>query len=215
MANKLRDAWEARVMPLHLIRHAAVVAACALCPSLTWAQSAMPMSVSSLPSGYRINPGDLLEIHVWGDERLQRQVKVLPDGTIAFPLIGQILAQGFLPRDLEAVISHGLKEQYRGQVPQVTVSVVSPAGLQFSIMGRVKSPGTFTPGRYVNVVEALTLAGGPNEFANLDNVVIIRKSGEQLRSIRVKMSRLLRGGISAADQSNNITIQPGDVIIVP
>ena len=102
---------------------------------------------------------------------------------MAFPLVGQIKVQGFLPSEVEALITNGLSAQYVGAVPQVTVSVVAAAGMQFSVMGRVKSPGTFSPGRYINVLEALSMAGGPAEFANLDNVLIIRKSNEQLTTL--------------------------------
>ena len=80
-------------------------------------------------SEYRINAGDELEVYVWGEERLQRAVKVLPDGTIAFPLVGQVVAQGLLPQDLERAISARLEGQYRGQVPQVTVSVAAPRAM--------------------------------------------------------------------------------------
>ena len=166
---------------------------------------------------YRINAGDQLEIYVWGEERLQREVKVLPDGTIAFPLVGQIRAQGALPSEIEALISNGLKTQYRGEVPQVTVSVAAPSGMQFSVMGRVKSPGTFTPGRYVNVLEALSMAGGPNEFANLDNVLIIRKAGDQLDTFRVRIAPLFKSGADNGDvlRANIQRLQSGDTVIVP
>ena len=76
---------------------------------------------------YRINAGDEIEVMVWGDERLQRVVRVLPDGTFAFPLVGQIVAAGQLPSDLERIISAALRPQYRGAVPQVTVSVKNPS----------------------------------------------------------------------------------------
>lgn len=167
---------------------------------------------------YRVNAGDELEIYVWGEERLQRAVKVLPDGTLAFPLVGQIMAKGLLPQDLEQVISERLRDQYRGEVPQVTVSVVSPAGLQFSVIGRVRGPGTFTPGRYVNVLEALSMAGGPTEFANLDNVVIIRKVGDELRAFRLQVGSVVKGNVSSRDDgtlSSIIRIESGDTVIVP
>jgi len=168
-------------------------------------------------SEYRINAGDELEVYVWGEERLQRAVKVLPDGTIAFPLVGQVVAQGLLPQDLERAISERLEGQYRGQVPQVTVSVAAPSGMQFSVMGRVKAPGTFTPGRYVNVLEALSMAGGPNEFANLDNVLLIRKVGDRLQSFRLRLSDVFRGGanLDPAALASIASIQPGDTVIVP
>ncbi|MFN3620502.1 polysaccharide biosynthesis/export family protein [Sphingorhabdus sp.] len=190
-----------------------------LFPSQAMAQtaSAPGARVAGPAADYRINAGDQLEIYVWGEERLQREVKVLPDGTIAFPLVGQIRAQGALPSEIEARISNGLKAQYRGEVPQVTVSVAAPSGMQFSVMGRVKSPGTFTPGRYVNVLEALSMAGGPNEFANLDNVLIIRKVGDQLDTFRVRIAPLFKSGADNSDvlRANIQRLQSGDTVIVP
>ncbi|WP_293847376.1 polysaccharide biosynthesis/export family protein [Sphingopyxis sp.] len=173
-------------------------------------------TATSAASTYRINAGDELEIYVWGEERLQRKVKVLPDGTMAFPLVGQIKVQGFLPSEVEALITNGLSAQYVGAVPQVTVSVVAAAGMQFSVMGRVKSPGTFSPGRYINVLEALSMAGGPAEFANLDNVLIIRKSNEQLTTLNVRLAPLFKTGVDEKDvaRANILRIETGDTVIV-
>ena len=163
---------------------------------------------------YMINPGDEIEIYVWGEERLQRQVRILPDGSFAFPLVGRVVAAGKAPGQIETEISQGLKTQYRGEVPQVTVSVKSPSGMTFSMVGRVKSPGNFTPGRYLNVMEAIALSGGPDEFANLDNVTIIRKVGTGIALIKLRLSAAFKG-------SPNITaemlpqIETGDTVIVP
>lgn len=166
---------------------------------------------------YRVNPGDDLEIYIWGEERLQRTVRVLPDGTFAFPLVGQLVAQGKLPQELEAVISERLKDQYRGQVPQVTVSVKAPSGLQFSVLGRVKSPGTFSPGRYITVLEALSLAGGPADFANLNEILLIRKRGGQVVATHIRLSSLFKSGATAADVDKAAIppLETGDTIIVP
>ncbi|MEH6757976.1 MAG: polysaccharide biosynthesis/export family protein [Parasphingorhabdus sp.] len=185
--------------------------------ALAEADPQIQQSASAGVSAYRINAGDELSIYVWGEERLQRAAKVLPDGTIAFPLVGQIVAQGRLPSEIETLISNGLKDQYRGEVPQVTVSVVSPNGMQFSVMGRVKSPGTFTPGRYVNVLEALSMAGGPNEFANLDNILIIRKVGDKLDSFRVQLAPLFKVGADDKDvaRANIQRLETGDTVIIP
>lgn len=210
------------------IRLPVAIAAAATMASMAQAQSApspvdaprpaaagKPVAATAA-STYRINAGDELEVYVWGEERLQRKVKVLPDGTIAFPLVGQIKVQGYLPSEVEASITNGLSAQYVGAVPQVTVSVVVPSGMQFSVMGRVKSPGTFTPGRYVNVLEALSMAGGPAEFANLDNVLIIRKSGAQLSALSVRLTPLFKLGTDAKDVAggNILQIETGDTVIV-
>lgn len=209
-----------RALTEHFIYTALAAAAAALAVPAAAQSQAAPTAVTTAetgqPSAYRINSGDTLEIYVWGEERLQRTVNVLPDGTVAFPLVGQIRAQGMLPQQLEAQIRAGLRDQYRGEVPQVTVSV-APTGLQFSVMGRVRAPGSFQPGRYVNVLEALSLAGGPNEFADLDNVVIIRKAGDGVRTLRVRMAPLFRSGVSTTDvqRANLIRLESGDTVIVP
>jgi polysaccharide biosynthesis/export protein len=172
---------------------------------------------SPAPSSvYQINAGDELEIYVWGEERLQRLVRVLPDGTIGFPLVGQLVVQGRTLAELESMISDRLRTQYRGQVPQVTASVKAPMGLQFSVMGHVKTAGTFSPGRYVNVLEALSLAGGPAEFANLDNVIIIRKVGDRIVTLRARLGNVFRGAAGTSlDNAAIQRIQSGDTVIVP
>jgi len=174
-----------------------------------------PAFAQAAASAYRINPGDEVEVLVWGDERLQRVLRVLPDGTFAFPLVGQVVAAGKLPADLERVISAGLKGQYRGEVPSVTVSVKSPSGFQFSVIGKVKSPGAFTPGRYVNALEALSIAGGPSEFAQTSNIRIIRKEGNQLRVIPVRIVNVLRGDTSRLGSEEIPQIVSGDTLVVP
>lgn len=163
---------------------------------------------------YRINPGDELEVSVWGDERLQRSTRVLPDGTFAFPLIGQILAAGRLPVELERIVTTGLQPQYKGRVPQVTVSVKNPAGFQFSVIGKVRGPGTFTPGRYLNALEALSIAGGPSEFADLQNIRVIRKAGGGLQTLRLHLRDVLKG-VGSVRASDVPAIASGDTLVVP
>lgn len=181
------------------------------------APAAQSSPAVSAPRAYRINPGDELAVSVWGEERLQLQVKVLPDGTFSFPLVGRVVAQGYLPSEIEDLITAGLRDQYRGQVPQVTVSVAATSGMQFSVVGRVNSPGTFTPGRYVNILEALSMAGGPAEFANLDSILIVRKVGDQLTPVRLRLRAVFERGADSNDlaRANIIEIVSGDTVIVP
>lgn len=185
---------------------AAACVAAATVPQAGWAQGAPALRP------YRINPGDELEVYVWGEERLSRDIKVLPDGTISFPLVGQVSAVGKLPHDVEAEITAGLRPKYRDTVPQVTVSVKNAVGMQFSIVGKVRSPGAFTTGRYINVLEALALAGGPAEFADTGGVRIARKNGQV---IRVRLGDALKGNISDRDLAGLPQIESGDTVIVP
>jgi polysaccharide biosynthesis/export protein len=181
-------------------------------PSVACAQQQRPVA-----QPYRINAGDEIEIYVWGEERLQRTVRVLPDGSFAFPLVGQVMAADRLPAEIEAQISKGLAPQFRDQVPQVTISVKQPSGYRFSVVGKVRSPGSFSPGTYVNVLEAVAFAGGPTEFADTANVVILRKNGSALSPIKVKLSDVLRGNASGRDvlEKGVPELRSGDTVIVP
>jgi polysaccharide export outer membrane protein len=181
----------------------------------TAVQAAQPGPGAPVSTPYRINAGDELEILVWGDERLQRTVLVLPDGTFAFPLVGQVNAAGHLPAEIERVITVGLQPQYKGPVPQVTVSVKRASGYQFSVVGKVRNPGTFTPGRYVNALEALAVAGGPAEFANTGSAKIIRKAGDQLFILPVRLQDALRGDTSRLGPNEIPRIESGDTLVVP
>lgn len=179
------------------------------------AQLSVPPAATVSATPYRVNPGDELEILVWGDERLQRNVLVLPDGTFAFPLVGQVNAAGRLPSEIERVITTGLQPQYKGPVPQVTVSVKKASGYQFSVIGKVRSPGTFTPGRYVNALEALAIAGGPSEFANTGGARLVRKVGNQMVVIPLRLQDALRGDSSRLTPNDIPRIESGDTLVVP
>lgn len=166
-------------------------------------------------AAYRINPGDELEVYVWGEDRLRRVVKVLPDGSFSYPLVGRVEAAGKLPSELEQVITRGLASQFREQVPQVTVSITAPSGFSFSVMGKVRSPNTFAPGKYVNVLEAIGLAGGPSEFAQTNDVVVLRKQNGGVTPIRVRLTDALRGNANARDLASLPVLQAGDTVVVP
>ena len=187
------------------------------------AAAAAPRTPAPVPaatgasSTYRISPGDQLEIYVWGDERLQRALSVLPDGSFAFPLAGTVMAAGRAPTDVEAELSKMLAPQYKGVPPQVTVSVRQPSGMQISVIGKVRGPGTFSPTRYVSVLGALALAGGPTDFADVGNIVILRREGDHTNVIRAHLSSILKGKPSPEDLSTSSVPQlmAGDTVIVP
>ena len=200
-----------------IIAAVAIAALSGFSPILSSSATAQnaPRTLANDPT-YRINAGDELEIYVWGDERLQRSLRVLPDGTFAFPLVGTVQAASRTPTDIEAELSKRLADQYKGQPPQVTVSVKAPEGNQISVIGKVRTPGTFSPTRYINVLDALTLAGGPTEFADVGNVVILRRVEGHVTSIHVRLSDILKGKPSGDLSGNKLPeLRAGDTVIVP
>ena len=91
----------------------------------------------------------------------------------------------------------------------------NPSGFQFSVIGKVRSPGTFTPGRYINALEALSMAGGPTEFAQVGDITLVRKVGTGLQSMHVRLTRTLRGETGNVSENEIPSIQSGDTLVVP
>lgn len=186
------------------------------------ALSGVPSSAQDRPpeslAEYRLNAGDVLDIFVWGEERMQREVRVLPDGTVAFPLAGTVLAEGKTAREVGTDIQTRIQSYFRAGTPEVTVSVKDTAGMRFFVIGKVRAPGSYSAGRALNALQALTLAGGPVEFADVAQAVILRQTATGQVVERVSLTDVLKGGrrLSAGEQTNPIPmLRSGDVLVIP
>jgi len=170
---------------------------------------------SAQDSSYRINGGDTLHISVYGEKDLDRDVAVEPDGGIAFPLVGNINARGLTLSDLQ----HKIAEALRGgnMLPavtdaEVTVALVKSSGNSFSVIGQVKQPGTFVTDTQVDVMQALSLAGGLTPFASKSRIIVLRRDGTGGQ----KKIAFDYSAIEDGDKLNsNIMLQGGDVVVVP
>ncbi len=158
---------------------------------------------------YRISPEDVLEISVWGEEDLQRQVVVRPDGGVSFPLAGNVQAAGKTTEELEAAITERLQTYIPDAV--VTASVQELNGLRIYVSGNVESPGQYTVGRYVDVLQAITLAGGLTPFADAGDIRILRREDGREQVYHFNYRDVQRG----RNLEQNILLQPDDVVMVP
>lgn len=159
---------------------------------------------------YKLNPGDVLQISVWKEEGLQQQVLVLPDGDISFPLAGHIKASGLSPEQLQNVLQKRLKNFFAD--PVITVTVVQVGGNKIYVIGQVKNPGEFPANRPLDVMQALSLAGGLTTFAADGDIKVLRRddSGKQ-RAIAFNYSEVSKGN----RLDTNVVLQAGDVVVVP
>ena len=169
-----------------------------------------PIGAGEIPGGeYEIGPEDLLEIHVWKEKDLQREVLVRPDGWLTFPLVGNVSAKGKTAQQLQEEIATRLRKYIPD--PNVSVSVKKVAGYKIFIIGRVNKPGEFVVGRFIDVIQALTLAGGLTPFADDDNIRILRKEDGKETVILFDYADVKKG----RRLEQNIMLKSGDVIIVP
>jgi polysaccharide export outer membrane protein len=172
-------------------------------------------AVPATESLYRINGGDTIHISVYGERDLDRDVAVEPDGGIAFPLVGNMNARGLTLSELQKKIADALRA---GNMlpnvtdPEVTVSLVKSSGNSFSVIGQVKQPGTFVTDTQVDVMQALSLAGGLTPFASKSRIIVLRRdSGGAQSKIPFDYSSVEDG----EKLNMNIQLQGGDVVVVP
>jgi polysaccharide export outer membrane protein len=184
---------------------------CSFCLALLLASPAGAAEDSPLLSGepYLIGAGDVLDISVWKDEAQTKTVVVLPDGTISFPLIGQVVAEG------KTVVQ--LKEELRQKVsqfmpdPVLTVIVHQVNSMLVYVVGRVNNPGRFLLSTNINVLQAITMAGGLNPFAKRDRITILREEGEKTTILPFNYDEVSTG----ENLAQNIRLRRGDVVVVP
>lgn len=159
--------------------------------------------------GYRLNPGDQIEIDVWREENLKREVMVRPDGKFSFPLTGEVVAAGRTPADVQAEVTQKL----RNYIPEavVTVTVTGIGGNQIYVIGQVARPGAHIMNPQINVLQALSLAGGMTAFASQNNIFILRGQGGQQQTLPFRFDDISRG----RNLEQNILLEAGDVIVVP
>jgi polysaccharide export outer membrane protein len=158
---------------------------------------------------YVIGPMDLLEIQVWKEPDFSRQVLVRMDGKITLPLVGDILASGMNTMGLKALLSEKLQDFV--SKPEVTVIVLESRSKNFYIIGKINQPGTYPMSPDMTVLQAISVAGGLTEWADKDNIRIIRRSGRKEEILHFDYDKVITG----KKLEQNILLKPNDTIIVP
>lgn len=157
---------------------------------------------------YAIGPGDILEISVWKDEALSRQVVVVPDGTISFPLVGRFTAGGKSVAQLKAEMEKKIRRYV--PEPELTIIVQQVNSMVVYVIGKVNRPGHIPLNRNISVLQALSMAGGLNIFADQQDIRIVRKSETGTLIIPFNYKAVTEDNMMAG----NIQLQRGDVIVV-
>ncbi len=158
---------------------------------------------------YLLQPGDILEISVWKEPDLQREVLVQPDGAISFPLVGSITVKDRTIQDVNKALAARLEKFIPD--PVVTVNLKQMLGNRIYVVGKVLKPGEFPTNRNVDVMQALGMAGGLNPFADGDEILILRRINGVQKSIPFNYDTVVEG----KDLTQNILLEPGDVVVVP
>jgi polysaccharide export outer membrane protein len=146
---------------------------------------------SDSPGGYQVQPGDILTVTVWKETDLTGDLLVRPDFGLSFPLVGDLDARGKTVEQLRVEITERLKKYIPS--PVVTVATKAVAGNHIYVVGKVQRPGEYPVVRNVDVMQALSLAGGATPFAALNDIIVLRRESA----------------------GQNVLLQPGDTVVVP
>ncbi len=158
---------------------------------------------------YRIQPGDVLIVSVWKEQDLQSEALVRPDGGLSFPLVGDIPAAGRTIEDLRATMIERLRKFIPD--PAVTIAVKVLGGNRIYVLGKVNRPGEFAFNRPIDVMQALSLAGGATSFASLDDIRILRREQGRQSALSFHYSEVEQG----RKLEQNILLRSGDTVVVP
>lgn len=161
------------------------------------------------PDTYRLHSGDTVLVSVWREDALQKQVTVLPDGSITLPLAGRVEVGGLSTPEVEQRIAAKLKEYL--PEPVVTVVIAGIDGNRAYVMGKVNKPGSLIISGPTTVLQAISIVGGFDKFADEGGIKLIRAKldGHEILPVHYKDI------ISGKDMSTNIQLKAGDTIVVP
>lgn len=183
----------------------ATLAACSSYPDA-------PVDPGADPSIYTIGALDRLEIFVWGDTELSRQVTVRPDGRISTPLLSDMVAAGKTPAELSSDITEALRPYI--QEPLVTVIVndfTGPLDKQIRVVGEAASPTAVPYRQNMTLIDVMLAVGGLTPFADGNGALLVRGKGEARETYRVRLEDLLKD----SDIDANVALLPGDIILIP
>lgn len=195
-----------------------------IAPVVVARPSPPPVSVSpepptaSDPVSYRIGPEDNLAIAVWQNTDLTRVVPVRPDGKISLPLVNDVQAAGLTPMELRDQLKEKLAEYAPGA--EISVIVAEVNSFKVSVMGKVQRPDRYLLKGPTTVLDVLALAGGFQDFANQERIVVLRpepffvqgkQAGHTFRRFYLNYKKV----IAAGGETENFALEPGDIVVVP
>ncbi len=164
---------------------------------------------SAQDATYAVKPGDILKVSVWKEPQLEGQVLIRPDGGFSFPLVGEVDGRGKSVADLQTLMTQRLSKYISD--PVVSVSVAEIHGNKVYVIGQVAKPGEFIVNPRVDVMQALSMAGGTTPFASLSNIMILRRTGTSQTALHFDYKDVANG----RKLEENVLLQSGDIVVVP
>ena len=162
-------------------------------------------------SNYILQSGDLVEIKVFMEPDMDRVLRITSNGTITYPLVGNVKIGGYCVSDAEQQLAEKLK--YYIKNPQVSMLIKEYSNKMVYVLGQVKKPSELSipPEKTMTVLEAITSVGGFTDIANTSKIKVLRMENGKQKSIDVDVNAITKQGKKSLD----VELMPGDVVFVP
>jgi polysaccharide export outer membrane protein len=172
-------------------------------------RAAASIPAAALPADYVIGEEDVLGVLFWREQDMSGDVAVRPDGRITLPLIGEVVASGKTPEALRTEIQDAAGKYLSD--PNVTLLIRQMNSRKVYITGAVTNPGSFPLNGPRTVMQLISLAGGLTEFADAENITVIRpdKTGAS-KALKFNYKDVAKG----RRLEQNVVLQPGDTVVV-
>ncbi len=161
------------------------------------------------PSEYKVGESDVIRVNVWKEPEVSQTVVVRTDGNISMPLIDEVKVSGMTPLQIQDLIADKLKAFLTN--PQVTVTVMEIHSKRAFITGEVPRPGAYSLNTETTVLQLIAQAGGLTPFAKRGDIVVLRFENGKQQRLKFKYKDVVGG----KNTQQNITLQPGDTVVVP
>jgi polysaccharide export outer membrane protein len=173
------------------------------------ASGAGAAAVPVLPVGFVIGPSDVLSIVFWRDKDMTADVTVRPDGKITLPLLNEVTAGGYTPEELRVRLVEAAKKFIED--PNATVAVKEIHSRNVFITGNVAKPASYPLTSDMTALQLIALAGGLLEYADAGKIVIIRNDGSHTEYHKFNYKDVIK----QKNVKQNVTLKPGDTVVVP
>lgn len=205
-------------MAHYCMRIFALLAATLMAAGCTHEETLPPIGITATTASYadvgdyRIGPGDVLDVNVWHNTELSSKIPVRPDGRISLPLMGEIVAAGKTPTSLAQDIQQKLKAYVQDPLVTVTpIQFVAPFARQIRVIGEAAQPKAIPYSANMTLLDVMIAVGGLTRYADGNRAVIVRVANNVQRTYHIHLDSLIRDG----DVSENVAVEPGDVLIIP
>jgi len=169
-------------------------------------QTFAPITSIAVPGSYVLGPGDVVQLHVWGLTDFGGLLTVDRNGQVQVPRVGNLTLAGVRAEQLESVLRSHIGRVFQNF--ELSATVAQLRSIQIYVVGQARQPGKYTLSSLSTLINAIFASGGPSANGSM-RAIELRRAGRVVSTID------LYAFVARGDKSQDVQLQPGDVIVIP